>query len=519
VLLTVTLTATGNPANQNTANQNTANQDPAGPNTAGRPATDLGYLLYKHPDRVQAFAVAAGTAHVFYPRADPQQCTAALLLDVDPIALVRGRPGSTAGGSGHYVDDRPYAAGSLLAVALRTVFGSAMNGRCDLRPELAATALPLIIRIPTLRCRGGAALVERLFAPLGWQVRTTVVPLDPEIPEWGDSTYLDTTLTGELRVADALTQLYVLLPVLDDAKHYWVGEDEVAKLLRVGESWLPGHPERVLITDRYLAHQRAHVRSALDRLAESDETAIETIDNALAEPLVTAPAGAVGASAEAGGRPAPLAARRRACVLTELRAVGARRILDLGCGGGALLRDLIADRSFVEIVGVDVSARALQVAARRLHLDRPPARGRVTLRQSALTYTDASLTGFDAAVLMEVIEHVDLTRLPALEHAVFATARPDTVVVTTPNAEYNVRFEALGPGRFRHADHRFEWTRAQFGNWARRVAGAHGYAVALSPVGPVDREVGPPTQLAVFTTPAVDHAGSPARAARDRASA
>ncbi|MFD1530537.1 3' terminal RNA ribose 2'-O-methyltransferase Hen1 [Pseudonocardia aurantiaca] len=464
--------------------------------TTAEPATDLGFLLHKHPDRAQSFPVTAGTAHVFYPRAEPGECTAALLLEVDPITLVRGR--SDAFTLGQYVNDRPYAAGSMLAVAISSVFSSAMKGRCAARPELAATPILLTVRIPTLSCRGGDDLVRRLFTPLGWDVSTTPVPLDPQVPDWGDSRYLDTVLTGELLLSDALTHLYVLLPVLDGAKHYWVGEDEVEKLLRAGAGWLAAHPERAMISERYLAHRRAYVATALERLADADDTDVD----ALAEPVV----------AVQPGRPEPLAVQRRVAVLAVLRASGARRVLDLGCGGGALLRDLLAEPSFTEIVGVDVSARALEVAARGLQLDRmgERQRERITLRQSALTYTDASLAGYDAAVLMEVIEHVDEERLPALEQAVFGAARPATVVVTTPNVEYNVRFEALEAGRSRgmeaggagkgkrHADHRFEWTRAQFREWASGVAGRRGYAVRFLPVGAEDPEVGPPTQLAVF---------------------
>lgn len=449
----------------------------AGTTTAG-PATDLGYLLHKHPERVQTFPVAAGRAHVFYPVADAAECTAALLLDVDPIGQARGR------NPGRYVDDRPYVAGSLLAVALAAVFSTAMKGRCTARPELARTPIPLTVQVPTLPCRAGAELVERLFGPLGWTVTARPVPLDPQFPQWGDSRYLDTTLHGTHLLADALTHLYVLLPALDGAKHYWVGTDEVDKLLRVGERWLAAHPERELIAQRYLAHRRGLVRSALESLAEADETDVDALDNALAEPRV-----------------ASLAAQRRSSVLAVLRTGGARRVLDLGCGGGALLRDLLADVRFTEIVGVDVSTRALEVAERNLHLDRLPerARERITLRQSALTYTDAALAGYDAAVLMEVVEHVEPDRLPALENAVFAVARPGTVVVTTPNVEYNVRYENLPPGAFRHGDHRFEWTRAQFRGWADGVAARHGYTVRYLPVGPEDAELGAPTQLAVFS--------------------
>ncbi|NYI03166.1 3' terminal RNA ribose 2'-O-methyltransferase Hen1 [Allostreptomyces psammosilenae] len=495
------------------------------------PATDLGYLLHKHPDRAQRFSTSYGDAHVFYPEATARRCTAALLLEVDPVALVRrgrgkGRGGAPDAALAQYVNDRPYAASSLLAVALRTVFASALRGRCEARPELAAAALPLRVEVPALPARGGAEIATRLFEPLGWRVRAETVPLDRAFPDWGDSRYVDLVLEGTLRLAEALGHLYVLLPVLDGAKHYWVAPDEVDKLLRTGEGWLPGHPERELITRRYLARSRALARTALERLelarlAAVDDAAAEEIDNAVAEPdpeagpetepdpalpLPPAPVDATTDAPGRGGRPAeersrPLAELRRDAILRALRSTGASRVLDLGCGSGRLLADLLADPRFTEVVGVDVSARALAVARRRLRLDRMPERqaARLRLFQGALTYTDDRLAGYDAAVLCEVIEHVDPPRLPALEHAVFGAARPHTVVVTTPNAEYNVRWETLPAGHVRHPDHRFEWDRATFAAWARRVADRHGYRADLRPVGDEDPEVGPPTQLALFT--------------------
>ncbi|WP_173138270.1 3' terminal RNA ribose 2'-O-methyltransferase Hen1 [Kibdelosporangium persicum] len=455
--------------------------------TTRQPATDLGFLLHKHPEKAQSFAVAAGTAHVFYPTAREDECTAALLLDIDPVELVRGRH-DRAFTLNQYVNDRPYAAGSMMAVALSSVFKTAMNGIAKSHQELADTAIPLAVHLPALPSRGGPDLVTALFEPLGWQVDATAVPLDPEFPDWGDSPYLDVRLTGTHRVSEALRHLYVLLPVLDNAKHYWVTEEEVGKLLRAGEGWLADHPRRELISQRYLKHRKAYVRFALSRLAEADESDEEQLDNALDEPVV----------AEEPDRSVPLAVQRRGSVVAVLKAAGARRVLDLGCGGGALLRDLIKEPSFTEIVGVDVSARALEVAARRFERTPERVRSRLTLRQSALTYVDKSLAGYDAAVLMEVIEHVDEPRLPALEYSVFGAARPGTVVVTTPNVEYNVRFPTLPVGRMRHSDHRFEWTRAQFRTWADGVAQRYGYTVRYLPVGQEDPEVGPPTQLAVF---------------------
>ncbi|MCZ4121941.1 3' terminal RNA ribose 2'-O-methyltransferase Hen1 [Streptomyces sp. H39-S7] len=463
------------------------------------PATDLGFLLHKHPEKAQAFSTSYGDAHVFYPEASAQICTAALLLEVDPVALVRRAKGKDQGGTpdaalAQYVNDRPYAASSLLAVALRTVFSSALRGECRTHPERAAAPLPLRIEVPVLPARGGAALVRALFEPLGWTVGAEPIALDPQFPEWGDSRYVRLTLRGELRLSDALRHLYVLLPVLDDSKHYWISSDEVDKLLRFGEGWLENHPEQQLIASRYLSRRAALTRQAMERLelarlADADDIEVEEIDNAVDE------------SADTEEKPVPLAARRRDAILEALRSAGATRVLDLGCGQGQLVGELLKDVRFTEVVGVDVSIRALNAASRRLRLEQMGEHkaARVKLLQGSLTYTDTRLKGYDAAVLSEVIEHLDLPRLPALEYAVFGAARPETVIVTTPNSEYNVRWETLPAGHVRHSDHRFEWTRAEFRDWADRVARRHGYDVAYVPVGPDDPEVGPPTQLAAFT--------------------
>ena len=468
--------------------------------TPERPATDLGFLLHKHPEKAQTFSTSHGTAHVFYPEASAERCTAALLLEVDSVALVRRGKGKGRGGApdaalAQYVNDRPYAASSLFAVAMSAVFKSALSGACRAMPERAEQPLPLRIELPALPARGGIELVRKLFGPLGWtSVEAVAVPLDGEFPEWGDSRYVHLVLEGELRLADALRQLYVLLPVLDDAKHYWVAPDEVDKLLRAGEGWLAEHPEQKLITSRYLSRRWGLTRQAMERLellrlAESDDLDVACVDNAVDE------------TKDTEEKPVPLAEQRRAAVLEALRAAGASRVLDLGCGQGQLVQALLKDVRFTDIVGVDVSMRALTIASRRLKLDRMGERqaGRVTLLQGSLTYTDKRLKGYDAAVLSEVVEHLDLPRLPALEYAVFGSARPRTVLVTTPNVEYNVRWETLPAGHVRHGDHRFEWTRAEFRRWAEEVARRHGYEVAFVPVGTDDPEVGPPTQMAVFT--------------------
>jgi 3' terminal RNA ribose 2'-O-methyltransferase Hen1 len=450
--------------------------------TTRRPATDLGFLLHKHPDRLQTFSVPFGDVHVFYPEATQERCTAALLLDVDPVGLVRRGRGGSGFALEQYVNDRPYVASSFLSVALVTVFKSAMAGTCRGHEELAASAIPLEASLPAVPARGGEALVRRLFEPLGYAVEVTPVALDPAFPDWGESRHVGLRLSGELRLADLLNHLYVLLPVLDDDKHYWVDEAEIEKLLRRGEGWLGAHPERDLIVRRYLKQQASLFFPALAQLDEAAPPPDEHGPEAQLEERVS------------------LRDERLAAVQAELKASGARRVLDLGCGPGALLARLLRD-DYELVLGADVSVRALEQAARRLGLDEmhEAQRNRISLLQSPLTYRDQRLIGFDAAALVEVIEHLDPPRLAAAEQNVFGSARPGTVVVTTPNAEYNVRWETLAAGAFRHADHRFEWTRDEFATWAQGVADRHGYAVRHVPVGPDDAEVGPPTQMAVFS--------------------
>lgn len=457
--------------------------------TTHQPATDLGYLLHKHPDRVQEFKQSFGTVTVFYPEATEARCTVALLLSVDPVRLARSRANNAPDFSlAQYVNDRSYAASSLLGVAMADVFSTARSGRCDSRQALADSAIPLEIVIPVLPCRGGSEIAHRLFEPLGWTVAADPIPLDDAFADWGDSRYARLRLTGTVRLADALNQLHVLLPVLDESKHYWQGPDEVDKLLRSGEGWLARHPDANLIARRYLGRRAALTRTALARLAELGDDVEEAIEPAEEEEV-----------SQPQEQRVPLNRQRHDAVCQVLLDLGARSVIDLGCGPGQFLDRLIKTPSFTRIVGSDVSTRSLQYAARRLHVDRMSERQaeRIELFQAALTYEDERFSGFDAAVLMEVIEHVDPPRLDALEKVVFGAAKPGAVIVTTPNCEYNERYDGLVG--MRHPDHRFEWTRSEFGAWADRVAATHGYQVERRGIGEVDDNLGTPTQMAIFT--------------------
>ncbi|MEW6730424.1 MAG: 3' terminal RNA ribose 2'-O-methyltransferase Hen1 [Acidobacteriota bacterium] len=459
--------------------------------TTHQPATELGYLLHKNPARLQSFNLSFGQAHVFYTVADEVCCTVALLLDIDPVGLVRGRHAGAVEGQAlaQYVNDRPYVASSFLSVALAQVFGSALLGKCKERPELVETVLPLQAKLAVLPCRGGEAFLRRLFEPLGYMVQAYRHTLDEKFPDWGESSYFTIELNCQSRLRELLSHLYVLVPVLDDDKHYWVGDAEVEKLLRHGAGWLATHPEREIIVSRYLKHRRSLVKEALARLTDDDAANLD--------------AAAEQHSAEEAAIEAHISLNeaRLNAVLAVLKEYEARRVIDLGCGEGRLLKVLLREKGFKEIVGMDISYRALEIARERLRLDQLPGqhKERIKLFQGALTYRDERLSGFDAATVIEVIEHLDTARLAAFERVLFEFARPKTVVLTTPNREYNAKWEELPAGHLRHKDHRFEWTRAEFVNWADRVAHRFAYTVHFLPVGPEDAQLGAPTQMGVFT--------------------
>jgi 3' terminal RNA ribose 2'-O-methyltransferase Hen1 len=467
VLLTLTLTQP--------AVSDAAQTDPP------QPASDLGFLLHKHPERVQTQPLSFGTASVFYPQVSAQRTTVALLLEVDPVALSRtARLGADQQGGAPlepYVNDRPYASGSFVAVALRDAFGTAFTGRSKDRQALADEALAFSVHLPCVTARGPEGLPERLFSPLGYAVQATPIPLDPHYPEWGERPYVELRLSGQVRLRDLLAHLYVLLPVLDGGKrHYYLNEAEVDKLARHGAGWLDTHPERDLITRRYLRFA-ALVRQAEEGYSESKvNEAQET--TALAHPR--------------------LHDERLQWVAEQVAASGASSVLDLGCGEGKLLRLLLEQAQFRQLVGMDVSARALDIAARRLNLrERPELAARVSLVHGSLSYPDSRLKGFDAATLVEVIEHLEPHQIGPLTRHVFGDARPGTVIVTTPNREYNAVFEDGGE-TMRHADHRFEWTRAEFEAWAAAAAQAHGYTFTLHGLGDMHPDYGPITQAAIF---------------------
>jgi 3' terminal RNA ribose 2'-O-methyltransferase Hen1 len=454
-------------------------------------APDIGYLFGKNPASLFAREFSGGRVLVFYPEVAEDHLTIALLTDIDPIALVRRASG--AHGLDQYVNDRPYVASSLTSVALNVAFGSALGGKSRERPERVGEVMRWEVSLPVVACDAGEEFITRIFAPLGYEVALARLPLDQAFPAWGESNLYALRLSGEQTVQAVLSHLYVLLPVLDNAKHYYIEASETEKLLRHGGAWLAVHPERDLITRRYLRYRRPLVKSALARLA--DLTAEEGDAEAVSAEMEEAPD-----ESAPSKKTLHLHQQRLDSVIEAVRAANATSLVDLGCGEGRLLTLALKERGLKRILGIDVATSSLSRARRYLHLDdMPPAqRERIEVVQGSLLYRDKRLEGFDVAALVEVVEHLDPPRLGAMERVVFAHARPRRVIVTTPNREYNAHWEALGAEKLRHRDHRFEWTRAECQEWAGRVGKQFGYSAEWREIGPADESLGAPSQVVIF---------------------
>lgn len=459
--------------------------------TTHQPATDLGYLLHKNPNKVNEFNLSFGHATVFYTATAEDFCEAALLIDVDAIELVRNRKHMTNQGFSlhEYINDRPYVASSFLSVAISQVYGSALSGKCKDKPDLVHQRFPLEVKISVLPCRGGEKILRRLFEPLGYTIEAIAIPLEESMPEWGDSNYFTVSLKCTHTVQELLTHLYVLLPVLDNDKHYWIGFSEVDKLLKHAHSWIKTHPDMELITSRYLKNQRYLVNTALNQLLEDGDKEVDEeashqqdTEEALLEKKVN------------------LHTIRLEEIIQELEHLQVRKVIDLGCGEGKLLKRLLKKRVFETVTGMDISISSLQRAKENLHIETSPEKtdDRLTLFFGSLLYCDKRLVGYDAAVLSEVIEHLEPYQLDFLKETLFAYAKPSYVIMTTPNIEYNVEFKNLPAGKFRHQDHRFEWTRKEFQQWAKEICERYNYQVRFKDLGTVHEVHGGPSQMAIF---------------------
>lgn len=449
-------------------------------NYKGNNTQDIGFLFHKNPNRPQEFKLTYGKAYVFYPEVSNDSTTIALLLDINSLDLARGKEEGETKGLFDYVNDRPFVSSSFMSSAIANVFGTAMSGRSKEKQELINENLNLTVKIHMLPCKGDKEFINKIFEPLGYKVEIEKFLNDEKFPEWGESKYVNVILKNSIPLKDLLKHIYVLIPVFDRQKHYYMANDEVNKLLKHGEGWIKEHPYSEYIIRRYFENKKRYINKF--KKLFKDEVEIQEDEEAIEE------------------KPT-LNKKRLDTVVETIKEYKGERILDLGCGEGRLIKLLLKDNEIEKITGVDVAISVLDKAKLRLkHEDlSEKLKDKLDLFQGSITYYDKRFLNHDIVCLIEVIEHLDLNRLESLEKVVFELTHPKTIIVTTPNFEYNVNYENIGENSLRHGDHRFEWTEKEFINWANLVCNKYGYKVEFKYIGDYDEKGKTPTQMGVFT--------------------
>lgn len=454
--------------------------------TSQQPVYDLGYLLHKHPDKFQTFELSFGEAYVFYPEVSESKMTVALMVDIDSIEFSNNRKFNWSGLSlGQYVNDRAFTCSSLLSVAISKVFGTAMAGNCKEKPDSVNSKKEFEVELSTVSYHGHEFLIDELFKPLGYSVEYTRLEYDKSFPQWGQSPFCHLKLKFNGTLQNLLRHLYILLPVLDNNKHYWVQEEEVHKLLSKGRGWLETHPQLALICNRYLKFQSHLIRKFWNELNEFSSKNVKPLK----------------ASNHSKVNKENLNSLRVQAITNVLRQFKCKRVIDIGCGDGKLIKSLLSIPFFTQIVGMDVSSVELGRAKKKINYSELPEiqLERVKFFQGSLLYKDTRLLGYDALCLIEVLEHIEPDRLKMVENRIFKEINSSLVIVTTPNKEFNVKYE-MKQNEFRHQDHRFEWDRDTFFQWCKKLSHTYDYQVNVSGVGQCDSKLGSPTQMAVFVS-------------------
>ncbi|MBW4084382.1 3' terminal RNA ribose 2'-O-methyltransferase Hen1 [Paenibacillus sp. S150] len=467
----------------------------------GAGAGMLSRLLAKNPDNLYDRMEKEARVRIAFTASSEQEAEAVIYVTPDPVELVKGAS-SAHNDITQYINDREFVVSSLFCTYIRSALGTALNGKTK------EAYLPWVNRKLALELTFGPVAsnlpdhaLEDLFIPLGYEV----------VLERGDAAYAFELksrssvryikLKGIQTLQTALRQLFVLIPALDDYKHYYISDDEVDKIRRYGDGWLENHPQRALILKRTLRFAGA-IKHYEDQMAGDGQQAENGASGeapGIAEPFA-APAEASAGTGAAEAPKARLNDLRYAAIADTVERLAARRsIVDFGSGGGKLSARLSSVPGVQEIKAVEPSAAAqLRAMDRFAKLEGRPGAIVPEPVTGSLFYYDEALRGKDVMILCEVIEHIDERRLNRVMETIFHEYAPGTLIITTPNKEYNALYQ-MEHEKLRHRDHRFEWDREAFGAWCSCWTSAYNYSVRLSGIGEFAQEYGYPTQMAIFT--------------------
>ena len=436
----------------------------------GDNAKVMSHLLSKNPANLYERNQKGHLVRFFYSKFTDQEVEATIFVTPDPIELVQSNSNSY--DITHYINDREFAVSSIFCSLIRSALGTALNGQPK-EQYMEWVDHPFSLQFefgPVVSTLTDQQLAE-LFEPLGFALAITRQEIDYSIRMKDESSARYLTLRGTKTLHESLRQLFVLIPVLDNYKHYYIDEKEIEKLERYGEGWLENHPLRDFIYRKSLRFKELYSQVESQKPAGEPEVQVKK------------------------ARLNELRYEKIAETVSQLKP---ESVVDFGSGEGKLSERLGLIAGVREILAVEPSQSAAVKAAARFH--KAQENEHFTMPKTlwgSLFYFDERLQGKDAIILCEVIEHIDEDRLPKAMDTILHAYRPGALIITTPNREYNDVYEM--EERFRHTDHRFEWTRAEFQQWCLERNNQEFYGLQFEGIGEEHDLQGHPTQMCIFT--------------------
>ncbi|PYF06198.1 3' terminal RNA ribose 2'-O-methyltransferase Hen1 [Ureibacillus chungkukjangi] len=430
----------------------------------------ISYLLAKNPNNLYERRVSGHLVRMFFSQFSEEEVEVTFFVTPDPIELSRNN--SKVYDITSYINDREFVVSSIFCTFLRTALGTALNGKpVEEYEPWVNHPFPLEFSFGPVASQLTDQDIQSLFQPLGYAVEITYGEADYNMDFKSKSSARFITLKGSTTLQMGLRQLFVLIPVLDNYKHYYIDEQEVEKIVRYGEGWLDKHPKREFILRQALRFKEVYGQFENQHTKKENESSPKLRLNDLRYDKIV-------------GKVNQLKRKET--------------VVDLGSGEGKLSEKLGFIDGVKEILAVEPSESATLKALKRFEKAAQD-KNFVKPRQifGSLFYYDERLKGKDVLILCEVIEHIDEYRLPKIIQTILQDYRPRTLIITTPNQEYN---EVYGMGGdYRHPDHRFEWTREEFQTWCKTQNENHEYNIAFDGIGEEHELHGYPTQMCLFT--------------------
>ena len=487
---------------------------------AGPHAGMISHLLAKNPHNRYERNEKGARVRLIYSAFAEEKIEFTIFATPDPIDLVKGSPHSY--DITQYINDREFVVSSLFCSYIRPALGTALNGKPKADyADWVEHVFPLEVTFGPVASNLPDAVIESLFTALGYEADIERGAAEYTFDLKSRSSVRNIRVSGQATLQQMLRQLFILMPVLDDYKHYYIGTEEIDKLQRYGEGWLQDHPQQELIIKRALRFapliadyrklagdnvQKAAVNLLDTNTTDTDANTLQQPGNEQITTGITASqqgeADTLSSSAdvqETAVPPIRLNELRYQAIVDQVSSLPRRRsVVDFGAGEGKLSVRLAGIEGVEQVYAVEPSAYAgLRALERFGKLEREGQQIVPRLVTGSLFYRDDQWAGQDVIILCEVIEHINEHRLPQVMATLLDEYHPETLIMTTPNREYNAVYE-MEEQEIRHTDHRFEWTRAEWADHCQDWVSGRPYEVSLHGIGDISEIHGQPTQMAVF---------------------